>query len=516
MSFKLGRVPRSDDELYQYVRARYGLTIPRTKVCADHVAPFTAFADAFFARNSLYTAQDLEQDKPYVTSIALWKGSRGLSGKSMQLSILGDAMAELLGASVNLLGGGLAQSMNIHEHIGKALEHENAPKFMVLDQTASKIVFSNGAEVRPLTASPRTVRGPHPPRLLLDEIDEMEIDILDSALGQPMTQKNYRNQWVKPYTVMCSTWQHPVGTFTTIQERAEEKNYPQYTWCYRESANPIDGWLTEEAIQEKKNSVSKAMWDTEYELNEPAIGTRAFDPDSVARTFSLPFAPIGKRQARDFEEFVFAKPERGARYVAAADWGKAKDYTVIGVVRVDVAPMQLVYYMRVNRRPWPQMIGWFNTAVHKYNAEGIHDATGLGGVVDDLTDIRAEGFLMVGRERSDMLTEYVVAFEHGRYRLPQVGTLHRAHRFCEVNDLYSTSQKYHLPDEVCMMALAHHVVQDTAPIVAPVAPARSEEPTGMAMSNQEASIDELTGQRRMGERTIRPREESGNAYSLLV
>lgn len=511
MPFKLTRIPRTDDELYEFVRARYGLTIPRHVVCTDHVAPFTAFADAFFARNSISPEKG-------ITSIALWKGSRGLSGKSMALSVLGDALAELLGASVNLLGGGLAQSMNIHEHIGRALDHENAPKFMVLDQTASKIKFSNMAEIRPLTASPRTVRGPHPPRLLLDEIDEMEQLILDAALGQPMTQKNYKGIWIKPYTVMCSTWQHPRGTFATMQQRAEEKDWPQYTWCYRESANPIDGWLTQEAIQEKKNSIPKAMWDTEYELNEPAIGTRAFDPDAVARTFSLPVVNhIEFKEAKDFEEYRFEKKVRGARYVAGADWGKKVDYTVIVVLRVDVRPYQLVYYMRVNRRPWPQMIGWFNKAVHYYSAAAIHDATGLGDVVEDLTDIRAEPFIMSGAERSDLFSEYIVDVEHGHYRLPQIKSLHLAHRFCEVDDLYMSGPKHHPPDEVVAMALANHAARELVPLVGPEAPPKSGEPTEMEMRNQEVDVvDEHTGVRRQGERAVRAREEDPNEFSLLV
>ena len=66
------------------------------------------------------------------------------------------------------------------------------------------------------------------------------------------------------------------------------------------------------------------------------------------------------------------------QYVAAADWGKETDYTVVSVARIDVQPYELVYFLKVNRRPYPQMIGWFNAAINKYAAEAIHDATGLG------------------------------------------------------------------------------------------------------------------------------------------
>lgn len=516
MGFKLPRLPETREELYWYVRARFGVAVPRTSVCVNHVAPFTAFADAYFAENSLYTEQDREQGKPYVDSIALWHGSRGLSGKSYTLSLLAVTMSELLGSDVNLLGGSLAQSMNIHEHVGTAMRHDNAPEYMVVDSSSSKITLTNGARIRPLTASQKTVRGPHPPRLLLDEIDEMDIKILDAALGQPMPQRNYLGQEVRPYTVMCSTWQNPQGTFTTIMERAEERGIPIYQWCYRESNNPVDGWLSDATIQEKKNSTSKAMWDIEYELNEPSIGTRAFDTDAVNRTFSLPFAPIAKKEAKDFEEFTFAQPVRGAQYVAAADWGKAKDYTVIVVARIDCYPRQLVYYMKVNRRPYPQMIGWFNKAINRYHAEGIHDATGLGGVIDDMTDIRAEGFLMAGRERSDMLTEYVVAIEKGAWQMPRVKSAYLAHRYCQVEDLYSSSKEFHLPDEVCALALAEHLARNVAPVVGPDAPEKDDTPTEAAMAFESPEDNQTIAQGREFGRAVQRRVADDAEYSLLV
>ena len=61
----------------------------------------------------------------------------------------------------------------------------------------------------------------------------------------------------------------------------------------------------------------------------------------------------------------------------------------------------------MRRRPYPVMIGQFNKLMKEYNAEGIHDATGLGAVVADYMDRRARGFLMTGAQRDNMLSEYV-------------------------------------------------------------------------------------------------------------
>jgi len=45
--------PRNPDELWWAVRRLWGVTIPRERVCEDHVAPFEAFSDAFFGVDSI-------------------------------------------------------------------------------------------------------------------------------------------------------------------------------------------------------------------------------------------------------------------------------------------------------------------------------------------------------------------------------------------------------------------------------------------------------------------------------
>lgn len=515
MAFTVARLPTTDAELYWYTRLRFGVAVPRTPVCPDHIPPFTAFADAFFGRNSL------DPESP-IKSLALWHGSRGLSGKSFMLSLLAVVIAELLGADVNLLGGSLAQSMNIHEHVGAALAHDNAPKYMVVTETSTKITYTNGARIRPLTASQKTVRGPHQPRLLLDEIDEMDLKILDAALGQPLPQRNYLGRIIQPYTVMCSTWQNPQGTFTEIRRRAEERNIPVYQWCFLESANKVDGWLTDEAIEEKRASIPRQMWETEYELNEPSIGNRGFDTPSVDRAFSMQHLPdpehpelggyLRHKEQKDFEEFLYELPQRGPEYVVAADWAKEKDYTVISVWKVlREQPMVLVYYMKVNRRPYPQMVGFFNKAIARYKARGIHDSTGVGNAVDDYVDIRAVGFTMTGEKRDAMLTEYVSAVENNLVRAPRIPSAYIAHKYCQVGDLYSrASAEFHLPDEVCSFALAYHLVKTKATLVAaPDMKRGAEEQTAL-----QKHLDGPPSTRRVGDVTRQSDLEA--EYSLSV
>lgn len=453
--FQLERLPETDDELYEVVRALWGVTIPRHKVCENHVAPFTAFADAYFARNSINPEEGVD-------SIALWHGSRGLSGKSYMMAILGLTEAFLLGTKINLLGGSLAQSQTIHEHMREALYSKNSPRWMILSEGNTLVSLSNGAKIKPLTASQKTVRGPHPSRILLDEIDEMDLEILDAALGQPMSQISYTGDRIAPFTVMCSTWQNPDGTFTEIMKRAEEQGIPTYQWCFRDTANPIDGWLSQEQIDEKKRSIPAEMWRVEYELGEPSIGNRAFVTEFVEKTFAWNPEPLQEKIYKDFEEYTFEEPIRDMHYVATADWAKEQDDTVISVIKLG-EKREVVYFMRVKRQAYPVMIRNFQRAIKKYNAVAQHDGTGLGNVINDLMEemgVPARKFLMVGQKRADMLSDFVAAIENDTWRIPK--RLRKAYtdmKFCRVGDLYSSAMEYHLPDSVCAFGLGEHMAK---------------------------------------------------------
>src|SRR3954464_445660 len=123
MTIHLDRAPRTEDELWWLTQVLWGHKFPRTKVCPDHDAPFDAFACAYFNR------------EPQI----LIHGSRGLSGKSRLLSILGITKAAITGGDVNIVGGSLNQSNNIHETIRDAWESKNAPRYMLKDSSQTVI-----------------------------------------------------------------------------------------------------------------------------------------------------------------------------------------------------------------------------------------------------------------------------------------------------------------------------------------------------------------------------------------
>lgn len=547
---ELAHPPRTHEELWWTVRVMFGVTIPRTRVCPDHVAPFEAFADAYFRTCTI------GEGEPYSITRVIWHASRGLAGKSKTLATLGLSVGYIDGAEVTVLGGSQAQSTNVHNYMVKGMESKNLPREMALDITATKISLTNASEMRPLPASQKTVRGPHPSVLLCDEVDEMDIDIYDAALGQPMPQDNNFGYKVPVLTVISSTWQNPDGTLTEIFRRQEEQEpindqgdalTPIYRWCYKENhaeLNPVtiidvntkavvgrlpkekadlldnntlakqpEGWLEQETIDDKKNSVSAEMFRTEYDLGEPSIGNRAIDTAKLDLCFVDDRLPISEKHIKDWDEWCFETPQPGAVYVCCADWAKEQDKTVISVVRCDKPFLELAYAVRMNRFNYPTMVGRYNTLVTQYQV-GIdgywHDSTGLGNVVNDYLDDKARAFQMVGDKRTKLFSDFVNSIEKVKWRLPKaLRIFYTKLKFCRTGDLYHTEgsgpegSKWHPPDELVSLALCWHASLRVVRMGMPIAVGEKDVPGKIQRHFQHPGESEFTrveGPQRPGRR----------------
>lgn len=437
--FVFQRFPETDDELWYFVLLVWGVKLPRVAVCPGHSSPFQAFADAYFARHP----------------VNVWKASRGFGGKTFTLSLLGMTELITLGAFITILGGSGAQSMRVHETMTEMWESARAPKHLLAkDPTKFDTYLTNGGKARTLMASQKSVRGAHPQRLRLDEIDEMDLEILTAAQGQPM-RKLINGKVVNTNTVMSSTHQYPDGTMTWALKTAKERGWPTYHWCYRETSHE-SGWLDPGEVERKRMEISQYMWDTEYELQEPSLEGRAMDTDAVNAMFD---PALGVFEGKDGEYIEIEAPRADRDYVTGADWAKEKDWTVICTWdSTDADNWRLVAYERIGRRPWPVMVGRLSTRWKWYGGKVVHDATGIGNVVRDYIEIpkgaRVEHLIdvtMGGRVRADMLSNYVSAVESGHLKAPQIEHPHDEHKYCTVDDMYGSG---HLPDSVSSFALA--------------------------------------------------------------
>lgn len=476
-------VPRTDDELWDLIKFYWGVEIPRVACCADHVSPFQAIADAFFARYR----------------VIVCKASRGMGGKSLTMAALSLTEAVSLRAGVSLLGGSGEQSRRVLKYMsgdeipGLFWDHPDAP-LDVLKGGFRKGVLQNetrvlgGGYLQALMASATSVRGPHPQRLRLDEADEMDVGLLDAAMGQPMSRGSVRGQ-----TLVMSTHQHSNGTMTELIRRCTAKHdqgWRFYEWCYRENLVSNGGWLSDEQVEDKRADLTAEMWDTEVEGQEPNPGNRAINIEKCKAAFER-MRPLGSwvGSAGEYIEIEAPSKQFGAEaacrscgfeypdeiqsacpscqagrsmhtraiYSTGTDWAKKKDWTVITTIRYDVNPARVVAWRRVGRMDWPAMIGLHEEQVKLYGGVSSHDQTGIGDVIQDYMTVGSNGVQMVGETRYKMLRNYINAIEHGDLIFPNIKYLFDEHSLASVEDVYSSSEsstRHHLPDSIASGAIA--------------------------------------------------------------
>lgn len=423
-STSLPNSPQTDEQLKAFLLESFSIRLPDVQVCENHTTPFRAFADAYFARHG----------------VAVWKASRGFGGKSYLLALLGHCEAHTLGAEVTILGGSGEQSTRVLEYLQKWSSAE--------ENVQRRTRYKSGGLVTALMASSKSARGPHPQRMRLDEVDEMDLAILDAAMGQPMGTPRVAKQ-----TVMSSTHHYAAGTLTEVLKRAATQGWPIQEWCWKETSAEPDGWLGQEEIESKRGEVTASMWEAEYDLQEPSPEGRAILPEAVDACFKK---SLGTHEGALGREIIIEEPVDGATYAHGADWARKKDFTILDTLRTDVRPMRRVAWVRLGRMAWPTMIGKFDERVKRYGGKACHDATGLGDVVAGYLNVNAEGVILSGQTRSDVFTKYIAAIENGSIESPAIRYCESEHRYCTNEDLMGAG---HPPDSFVAGAMAYRASQ---------------------------------------------------------
>lgn len=439
--------PQTDAELLLAIELLFGYRFPTKSVCPGHTAPGTAICDAYFARS------------PF----AVWLASRGFGGKSTALGAL-TLMELIAGMDIITLGGSAQQSARVLEVMNKGWDHralyevqgktvELAAPLWALKKRPNteqtQTIWNNRA--RALAASETSVRGEHPQRLRLDEVDAMDMRTYNSAQGMPLDSADFQHQ-----TVASSTRQNSGGTMDQVMEWAEEQGYPVAIWCYRENMISNGGFITEEQLERKRKSVPAKMFLIEFENQEPASEGKLFEKAVLDEFFNK---DLGQVDDQIGEELYFEEYEEEGEYVVAADWARDNDFTVISVWRYDTSPARLVAWNRTHKEPFPAMVEMFNQMADKYPGSTIHDATGIGKVIEDM--IEAPGtvhFNIGGSTRTKLISNYVTAVEQGQLQAPVIKSMLKEHRQVTTK-VYKGGE--HLPDTVCSAALANAVITKT-------------------------------------------------------
>lgn len=272
--------PEDERGLRRWVSDFAGIEIADRAVCRGHASPWAFFKEVQLGRPSL----------------ALVLGPRG-GGKSF-LSALDTHLVSRFdpGHGTRFLGGSLAQSQQAYRAIGELARPD--PALLRMTETAAR--YGNGAEIRMLAASPTSVRGPHVPSLKLDEVDEIDPELRDAALGMCMNRNG-----ASASILMTSTWHRVGGPMAQLMERARAGEFPFWSFCIFEVLErcseersgpdlekcpecPLRPWCHEDRDADPLGRPKAKRSDGHYAIDAliqkvKLIGTRAFEADYLCR-----------------------------------------------------------------------------------------------------------------------------------------------------------------------------------------------------------------------------------------
>ncbi len=206
--------PKTDDELHDYIWLVLGIKIPRDvhPDFSEHQSPFAAISDLFFER---------------VSSGLLFANRSG--GKTFNSSILDHLNFEFKpNCEITHAGATRDQATRGHFYFTAFYdENEVLNKGLASDPTKNEIHHNNKSWYHVITGSRKGLRSGHPHKNVIDEIDEMDWDVLQTGVAMAMSSQDGK---ILGQNIFTSTRQHADGPMNRLLSEASEKNISVYQW----------------------------------------------------------------------------------------------------------------------------------------------------------------------------------------------------------------------------------------------------------------------------------------------
>jgi hypothetical protein len=144
------------------------------------------------------------------------------------------------GCGIRILGGSSDQSKRMYDNVSR-FDMTAFADTVVGEATQEKTRYRGGSNIEILMASMKSVRGPHVPILMLDEVDEFTKRIYTAALAIAQSSKK-----VRATVEQFSTAHNPNGIMQQLIEESAKSGLKLYRWCIFEVLKPCPHTCTKE------------------------------------------------------------------------------------------------------------------------------------------------------------------------------------------------------------------------------------------------------------------------------
>lgn len=273
--------PQTRRFLWNHVRVAYGIRLPRYGVCEGHCSPLDLLSHLWFTGGDAIG----------------WANRGGM--KTLTGAVLAHMAARFRDRlGIRILGGSLDQSKKLYDYTLQFHDRHEFRSLLANDPTISKTIWFNQSDLSILTQSPRSVRGPHVPILVLDEVDEFDRSVFQAAL--PIVSRVHGHA---PMLVIFSTMHYAFGLMDEVIKLFEAQNKPIFKWCLLDClekcvgrscsqcpleidcgglAKRADGYITIDDAINLKGIMSEQSWKVEFLCQRPSsegLVYPSFDPN---------------------------------------------------------------------------------------------------------------------------------------------------------------------------------------------------------------------------------------------
>jgi len=201
-----------------------GIWLSNHSVCSGHCSQLEYFSDRYYlkALDTIMWAARM-WGKSFLSGLEAWMKGRYNSHWE-----------------ANICAGSQSQANRVYkatDSMWRATDDIGGRAVLRRDPLKTITEFLNGSMYETTTASTRSQRGPHPNALFADEIDEMAIDVFNSAMEQTTTRMGHQAS-----TALLSTMHKVGGLMAAWVDTAEKRGYKLYTSCVLETLESCEDY----------------------------------------------------------------------------------------------------------------------------------------------------------------------------------------------------------------------------------------------------------------------------------
>lgn len=218
--------PETQSELYEFLAALTGETIPFVKCCPDHASPW----DYIWMSYRVDLPKWKDKSKPNLVYVGSRAGYKTLSMAKLIAAEL------LLKPNCRTVGMGAIEkhAMRTFEFVQRYLRHPVVVELeMVKKALVSKTELTNGSCYVQAVATLAGANADHPQKLRIDEVDLMKPSVLEEAR---MMSQSWAD--ISVHTSYVSSRKKEDGIMDTLVENSFGKDYDVMISCYKDTAEP--------------------------------------------------------------------------------------------------------------------------------------------------------------------------------------------------------------------------------------------------------------------------------------